>query len=372
MKAVGIIFANTYETDLDELTQKRTMAAVPFGGRYRLIDFALSNMVNAGIKNVGIITKSNYQSLMGHVRSGMEWDLDRKQSGLTFLPPFGSAGGSDVYVNRLESLEANLSFLRRVKEPYVVLCDCGYVGNLDFKDFMDFHEKTDAVMTGFYTEHPRNNVKGVTGTVASVDENGRMTELRITKEKPDDMKLLTNSWIVRREYLMELIKESIKDHKVSLRREVIAPMLKTSKVMAYKSEDPVLFLDDLSEYLKCNLDLLDKNVRDNIFKSDNGPILTKTKDSPPTRYGAEAKAENSLIADGCVIEGEVRDSVIFRGVRVKKGAKIENSVIMQDSTIGEYAKLNYAVLDKNVIIMDGRVLSGYITHPFFCARHSVI
>jgi glucose-1-phosphate adenylyltransferase len=252
------------------------------------------------------------------------------------------------------------------------MCDCGYVGNLDFGAFMDFHEKTDAVMTGFYTDHPLNNVKGVTGTVANIDKDGRITDLKVTEEKPDDMKLLTNTWIIGKEYLMEMLSRAVKEHKVSLRREVIAPMLKTEKIMAYKSEDPILFLDDLSGYLKCNLDLLNKNVRNDIFDSDNGPVLTKTKDSPPTRYGSEAKVSNSLIADGCIIEGEVKDSVIFRGVRVKKGAKIESSVVMQDSTIGEYAQLNCAVLDKNVIIMDGRTLSGYITYPFFCARHSVI
>jgi len=373
MNAVGIIFANTYDVDLNELTQKRTLAAVPFAGRYRLIDFTLSNMVNSGIRNIGLITKGNYQSLLGHVRTGAEWDLDRKNSGLTILPPFSTMNGDSIYDNRLEALASNFSFLRRAKEKYVLMCDSSYVGNVDLKEYFDFHVQTGAALTGLYSDKVMNNQKGVKGTTAIVSSSGRITDMTIARETPEGSKILINTWLINRERMMEIIEQAIHDNKRSLRRDVIIPAIESQKIMAFRTDSRILALDNLQSYLASNLDLLDEDVRADILGTGKGrPILIKTRDSAPTRYGLESKTANSLIADGCIIEGEVRNSVIFRGVRVKKGAVVENSVIMQDSTIGEYVNLNYAILDKNVIIQDGRMLSGYLTHPFFCQRNSVI
>lgn len=372
MKALGIIFTNKYDIDLDELTVYRTMGAVPFAGRYRLIDFVLSNMVNSDIVNIGMITRKNYASLLKHVRAGMEWDLDRKKSGLTILPPFNLISSDNIYENRLEALEANCVYLRESNEKYVILSDTNYVGNIDYNKMLDYHIKTGAEITGFYTRKTRNNQIGVKNTCIAVDEDGRITDIQILSEKPDNMYVAINTWIMEREYLLDLMEKARMMGATSFRRDVVRPMLKDHKIMAYEHPGVILCLDNLSAYLQSNLDLLDEGIRNDLFHSENGPIITKTKDSAPTRYGFHAKVANSLIADDCLINGEVKNSIIFRGVRIEEGAHIENSVIMQESKIGHNARLNYAVLDKRSTINDDRMLSGYLTHPFYCGTKVTI
>lgn len=372
MDMLGLIFADSYDVDLRELTEKRTLAAVPFGGRYRVIDFMLSNMANAGIRNIGIITTSKYDSLMGHVRAGAVWDLDRKMSGIAFLPPFATGNMESVYENRLEAMQANLTYLRGKREKYVLFGSCNYVANIDFRRMLEYHIKTGAKITGLYTKDPVNKQLDLPTTEYKIAKSGRITDVRIAPGMLDGMDAATNTYIIGREDLIEILGETLREGKKSFRRDVLIPEIGMDKVMAYKADDTLLFLDDISCYLKSSLALLDKDIREELFHAEGRPIITKVKDSAPTRYGRDAVATNSLIADGAIIEGEVRNSVIFRGAKVKRGAVVENSVIMQDSTIGEDAKLSYAVLDKNAIINDGRVLSGYITHPFYVAHKVVI
>lgn len=372
MNMLGVIFADSYDVDLKELTDKRTLAAVPFGGRYRVIDFMLSNMANAGIRNIGIITTRKYDSLMGHVRSGSVWDLDRKMSGVSFLPPFATGNMKSVYENRLEAMQANLTFFRNKREKYVLFGSCNYVANIDFKKMLDYHIATGAKITGLYTRKPVNKQLDLPTTEYKIAHDGRITDVSIVPGLLDGMDAATNTYIIGREDLIDILEETLREGKKSFRRDVLIPEISKDRVMGYRSEDTLLFLDDISCYLKSTLALLDKDVRQELFHSEDRPIITKVKDSAPTRYGRDAVATNSLIADGAIIEGEVRDSVIFRGVKIKRGAVVENCVIMQDSTIGEDARLNYAVLDKNVIINDGRMLSGYITHPFYVAHKVVI
>jgi glucose-1-phosphate adenylyltransferase len=368
----GIVFADTYDVELDELLEKRTLAAIPFGGRYRLIDFVLSNAVNAGMKNIGIITRLNYQSLMHHVRSGAEWDLDRKRSGLTFLPPFSTEHLGAVYKNRLHSLEANVSFLRGLEEKYVIMSGCSDVVNLDLKKALDYHIRTGARLTVLYAPEPINNQPGVRGTCLSVNDEGRITDFVVTTVNPKGRFISMNMFIMERQDLLDILYEAIDTGKKSFREDVVAPMLSTDKVMGYPIHEKVLFLDNLPGYLMSNLSLLDRDIRENLFQSDNGPVITSVKDSPPTRYGPGASVKNSLIADGTIIDGTVENSVIFRGVKIGKGARVRNCVIMQDSVVSDGVRLDYAVLDKEVLIEPDRILAGYITQPFFCRRNTRI
>jgi glucose-1-phosphate adenylyltransferase len=372
MRAAGLIFADSYDVDLTNLTDKRTLAAVPFGARYRVIDFMMSSMVNADVRNVGIITSQRYHSLMRHIRGGEPWDLDRKRSGVDFLPPFSNTNNSVVYENRLEAFQANLMYLKEIPEDYIIFTSCNYVANIDFKRMLDFHISTGADITGMYTNSPINKQPELPVTEYRVEDDGRISDVRVAPGHIDGMKIAANTYIMGREKLIASVEESIRDGRKSFRRDILSEYVKHGKVMAYEAKETLLFLDDTSNYLKSSLRLLDKNIRDEIFHNEGRPIVTKVKDSAPTKYGPEAKVCNSLIADGAQIDGEVRNSIIFRGVKIKKGSLVENSVVMQDTTVGECVRLNYAVLDKNVYINDGRMLSGYITHPFYVGHRVII
>lgn len=372
MNAVGIIFADSYDVDIDDLMKTRTLASLPFGGRYRIIDFQLSDMANSGIRNIAVITTQRYQSLMDHIGAGDEWDLDRKTSQLKIIPPLSMEKAKSVYKNRLEALQANVDYLRDRREKYVVVTGCNYVGNIDFQAMIDFHEKMGADITGLCVRNPYNKENDVDSTIYTVNSDGFLTDIKIGKNNSPDSIFATNAYVMEREYLINELERTEAQHKTSFRMDVIAPAIKKGRVAAYVDDETILFMDNLTGYLKANIALLDNDIRKEIFARKDKPIITKVKDSAPAEYGPEADVTDSLIADGSRIEGKVVNSIIFRGVHIKKGAVIENSVIMQDSSVGENVELNYAILDKNVIINDGRKLSGYITHPFFVGRDEVI
>lgn len=364
MNAVGIIFADAYEAEINELTETRTMAALPFGARYRVIDYLLSNMTNAGIHNVGIITNSRYESLMDHVRSGIEWDLDRKNGGLHILPPFSFQGGIR-YEHLLEAMRANVSFLDKCPEDYVIFCSSTCIGNVDLKAMLDYHIKSEACVTVLCTRNPVSKQQGMPSTEYELDSEGRVWKIQINRPViPEGAAVGANTYIINRKELLHLLRDPDNAKASSWREDILMPHLQDKKIMGYETKETLLYFDNVVAFLQSNLALLDSNLRDELFQQENRPIITRVGDSAPAWYGPTSKVSNSLIAAGTVIEGEVRNSVIFRGVHIKEGAVVENSVVMRDVTIGEDAYLNYAILDKDVLINDKRMLSGYITHPF--------
>ncbi len=372
MKMLGLIFADEHDAAISDLTLKRTFAAIPFGARYRIVDFFISNMTNSGIRNIGVIATTKYESLMGHVRYGGEWDLHRRKSGLTVLPPFSFSSGEARYENILEALQANLSYIRDCKEEYVLFTCCDAIGNIDYSAMLEQHIRSGARFTCLCTKTPLNKEQGVRTTIYAADEKNRITDIQIRKNHKEGDLISTHTYIMSREELLDILTQSIDLNKKSLRRDVLIPALKTSKVMAYVTDEQLTYVDNVSSYLKSNLALLNKDLRHELFMQELRPIITRTGNSSPTFYSENSQTANSIIAAGSVIEGTVRNSIIFRNVHIKEGAVVENCVINQDCTIGEGAVLNYAVLDKGVIINDKRLLSGYVTHPFFVEPDSVI
>ena len=368
MDAAGIILADNIAGLLSELTQRRTLAAVPFGAKYRQIDFSLSNMVNAGINNVGIIMSQHYDSVMHHVQSGAVWDLDRKLAGLRYLPPLAAPGSSLSNGDRVESLRSNLIYIQELKEEYIVIAGTGYVGSVDFAALVEDHIKKGADITCFFSDNVANQAPLHKRIGLTTDRDGRIRSIDTSQHDAINCELAMSTYVMRREALFDLIDWLGEALKTSAAPAVLQQMIDEMKVYAHVTDELVIYLEDLPTYLAGNLSLLEYDIRKQLFHSESGPVMTKTKDSAATRYGKDARVSNSMIADGAVIEGEVRNSVIFRGARVKKHAVVENCVIMQDSTVGEGARLNYAILDKDVLINDGRMLSGYLTHPFYCKR----
>ncbi len=366
MSALGIIFSNIHDENLAELTRGRTMGSVPFGGRYRLIDFALSNMVNSKITKVGVITKSNYQSLMDHLGSGKDWDLARKNGGIIILPPFGAAESEALYKTRLEALKGIRSFLTRSREEYVVMCDCDSVYRADFNEIINLSNKKnfDIIMMTKRIEEGENLPSD--GTFVKTDKDGRITQLMTKPDKEKGTSLFLNVYILKKSLLENLISDAAARGYKHFTGEVLAGRLKELRIYSYDFEGYFASINSLAGYYEESLALLKAPVRKELF-GDRG-VYTKVRDSAPTKYGVGAVVNDSLIADGCVIEGEVYGSVLFRGVKVGRGTVIKNSILFQDAVTGENCELSCVIADKNVTIRDRRTLSGCELQPYFIAK----
>ena len=362
MSAVGVVFSNIHDENVPELSRQRTMGSLPYGGRYRLIDFALSNLVNSGVTTVGIITKNNYQSLMDHLGSGKDWDLARKTGGMVLLPPFGNENGG-LYKNRLEALKGITGFLSRRNEDYVILCDCDGVYRMDFSDVIDYHEAKQADITVVCKDMDYY-------TVVAVDKNDRVTDLKINEKITGCSHFYSNIMVIGRSFLMSIINDAIARGYNSFREDVIMKNLKSLKVYAYDFEGYYATIDSFGSYYKHNMELLDKQVRDELFGARD--IYTKVRDSAPSKYGDAAILRNSLVSDGCIVEGTVENSILFRGVKIGKGSVVKNSIIMQDTVIGENVNLDCVITDKNVVIRDRRTLSGCEIQPYFLPKGSMV
>ena len=370
MRAVGIIFSNIHDDSVPELARIRTLGSIPFGGRYRLIDFPLSNMVNSGIDTVGIITKSNYQSLMDHVGSGKDWDLARKDGGVIILPPFGDAESSSLYTSRLEALKGITGFLFRADEEYVVMTDCDSVSRINYRDVIEYHAKNRADITLVYKKYENGTYSAKNATTFDI-EDGRIVGVNY-KEKLNDKysNVFTNIFVMKKSLLQNIVMDSISHNKRHFMTDVIADNVNAMKIMGYEHKGVFEAITSLQAYYDSNMKMLDANVRHEVFGDRS--VFTKIRDSAPTKYGNSAIVKNSMIADGCVIEGEVENSILFRNVKVARGAVVKNSIVMQNTVLGENSSLNCIIADKNVTIRDRKVLSGSENHPFYIGKGIMI
>lgn len=364
---VGVIFSSLNEENVPELTKVRSTGSIPYGGRYRLVDFALSNMVNSGITTVGMITKNNYQSLMDHIGSGKDWDLARKEGGLILLPPY-SDETEILYKNRLEALKGTVSFLRKAKEDFVVIADSDAVYKLDYSKVIDFHVKKNADITMVYHEHEVK--KSHYYMTFETNKDGRITELDINPLADGVKKNYVNVMVARTSFLLRLIQNAFQHGYTSFGKDILSPGIKTYKMYGYKLEGYYANIDSLASYFKANYDLLNKDIRNEIFGDRD--VYTKVNDSAPAKFAPTAKVKNSLISDGCLIEGTVENCVLFRGVKVGKGSVVKNCILMSENIVGENCNLAYVVSDKDSVIRDNRVLAGCEIQPYFINKGSLI
>ncbi len=369
-KILGIIFSNMHDEVLRELTERRTMASVPFGGRYRFIDFTLSSFVNSNIQSVGVITKSNYQSLMDHLGSGREWDLARKREGLFILPPFGNAG-SGIYRGRIEALSGIMGFIKHSNARYVVLADCDMIYNIDIKDVLNAHIERQAEITVAYQKKLITTDNSRESTVVVCDNNARVQDVMLSPTIEGEHCVSINLMILEKSLLERLVSENMSRNLYSLEKDVLQARASSLRIYGYEYTGFCAKVDSMRDYYDANMLMLKKEVRDELFLPIR-PVYTKVRDDMPVKYGLSSSVKNSLIADGCVIEGEVENSVLFRGVTVGKGAKVQNSIVMQDTVIGDQSVLNYCITDKDVTIKDNRTLMGYLSYPVFISKGSVV
>ena len=379
MTVAGLIFSNIHDNNVPELTQKRTMASVPYGGRYRLIDFTLSNMVNAGISKIGILTQYNYQSLLDHVGSGKDWDLSRSEGGLKIIPPFitafdNASKSTQSYTHRLESLMGAYNFISKSKEDYFVLSDCDTVCNIDLRDVINYHIENHADITIVAKNTYLTKEEAAGSTIVETDDSGKVVNLLYSPANFEgNFNLCLNIFVLKREYLVNILLESIARGYRSLTQDIIVRNKDTAKFMMYSKFDGYYAsISSLDKYYKCSMDLLKPEIKADLFGIKNRPVFTKVKNFVPAKYLGESKVKNSLIADGSVIEGTVENSIIFRGVKVGKGAVVKNCILMQDTYVGDNSTLNCVICDKGVVIKNGRNLSSHETHPFSVGKGTVI
>lgn len=363
MKMTGIIFSNIYDASLGDLTSRRTVASLPFGGRYRLVDFALSNMVNSNISKIGIITKYNYQSLMDHIGSGLEWDLNHKNTNLYFLPPFVT-GGTNVYRGNLEALSNAVNFLQQNKPDYVVMCDTAVICNINFEKALENHIASGADVTAIASGSVESYEKDDTDLHLKVDSRGIVTDLAIGKKLGDDSLVGMGMFIVERKFLLNIINNYVSRGRYSFEKDfLLSSFVEDSiKINVFKFDGPVLRNHNILSYFKNNFKLMDENVRVNMFYK-KAPIYTKVRDEAPTFYAEGCQVHDSLIADGCVISGKLENTVVFRDVSIEEGAKVKNSIIMQGTTIGKGARIENAIIDKDATITPGAELVGGSSSP---------
>ncbi len=357
MKVLGLILAGDKGKALGKLTTKRASAAVPIGGKYRAIDFTISNMVRSGIRKIGVITQYNPRSLMDHLGSGREWDLDRKNGGLYILQPYASENEMYWYHGTADAIFQNMTIFRRGSEDYVLIGSGDHIYNADFNALYDYHMISMADITVM-----TKSINGYDPTlygIVKVDEEGKIIKLEEKIKKPSGDKINLGIYFMNKKLLMDLLYASVPNGKYDLLHDVIISNLNVLRIMSYEFKGYWKNVKkSVMGYKNINMDMLNPQISKELFYK-NGKIFTKLKDMAPPKITPTGKIANSIVADGSIISGKVMNSVIFRNVKIKSGAVVEDSIVLEGSVVEEGAKIYNCILDKNVTIRSERVYRGY-------------
>ena len=370
MRVMGIIFTN--DASLGDLTIKRTMASLPFGGRYRQVDFALTNLSCAGVRHVGIISRYNYQSLMNHIGDGEEWGLELGEGGLEFLTPYAMST-SHTYRGKLESLYSAMDFLEYGgDDEYVVMIDSAVLSNIDLKKVLDAHVKSGKDVT-VVTKAGIADGKKVLDLALKLDAKGEVEDMVVDYAAGEDYTASMDIFVLSKKWLMEQVKEHMARNLFHMDRDLVLGGWQKGMVSVnvYPFEGVAMFNESIEEYFANSLSLTKKEIRHDLFGA-NHPVYTKVRDRVPSYYGEGCEIENCLVADGCILEGEAEDSILFRQVTICPGAEVEHCVIMNDSVVGQGADLEYVILDKDVTVRPGTVLKGTAKNPIIIKRGETV
>ena len=365
INAMGLILADHDRVVLSELSQPRALAAMPFGGRYRIIDFALSNMVNSGIKRVGVIAMKKYRSLMDHLGTGSSWDLDRMEKGLSILPPYLS---SSYFNSERNDLNGLLDFVKSAKERFVVVCDSNVIMNVELDKLVEAHQENDADMTVMYN---LDSNKFGSPTFSLVLERGVLKDLLVDAPEPPTQRNSLGVMVMERQFLIGLLEEGIARGRTEFTMEILLKMYNRFKIRGFDYKGTALRINSVATYFSSSMRLLDDDIRRELYNTER-PVYTKVKDEAPALYHDGNEVSNSLISDGCDITGTVKDSILFRGVHVGRHAELHNCIIMQDSQIGDGAVLNNVIIDKNTIIRPGVRLQGQTDYPVVIGKGVIV
>lgn len=364
---MGILTLNETETDIRSLTTNRPLASIPIAGRYRVIDFILSNMVNSGIQNIGIFTQSNSRSLTDHLGTGKPWDLNRKLDGL-FLFNYNINGSINYNIKMLIN---NMDYLYKSRQKNIILASSYMICNIDFNQAVKNHDNSKKDITVIYTKVNNADKNLINCDVLNINENNKVISVGKNIGVDKKANISMEMFIMKKEILIDLIYKCIQTGYYSTLKDSIYQNIDSLNVNAYEFNGYIECINSIKRYYIANMDMLNlKTTKELFFK--NGVIYTKTKDEAPTKYVNGSNVTNSLIANGCIIEGSVENSILSRHVFIHKNAEVKNSIILQNCEIKSGAKLNNVIIDKNVIINRNKQLKGTPEFPLVIEKKSLI
>lgn len=354
----GLISSNYNNTKFGKLTAHRPIASIPFGSRYRMIDFPLSNMVNSGITQVGLITPHIYRSIMDHLGSGKDFGLSRKNGGLFILP--GSTYGYDLGKGKfsIRDCRGNMQFFQKTKYDRLVLTTCSKIYNIDYRDVEKVHEEKDANITFVYQKDATGNEGDC---VLDFDARGKLNGIRRLKKKEKKVNLYLDGTIIEKNAMMKIL-DWYKDNSYMDVMEAIAENIDRFSIATYEFKGFARAISSVQEYMEVSKELLNEEVMRELFMGDR-LIHTKIHDAPPVKYTDTAVVKNALVGTGSIVKGYVENSIIFRDVVIEEGAKIKNAIIMQKCHIGKKAVIEDAIIEKAVDIDEGEVHKGTDKKP---------
>ncbi len=370
MNVMGIIFTN--DASLGELTHKRTMASLPFGGRYRQVDFALSNLCSAGVRRVGVISRHSYQSLMNHIGDGEEWGMELEQGGLEYLTPYATSA-KDSYRGKLESLHTAKDSLKYGPEDeLVVMIDSAVISNIDLKDVIASHVESGRDITVVTKQGITNGEKQI-DLALKLDDNGEVVDMAVDYAASADYVASMDIFVLNKKWLLAKVADHIAHNLYHMDRDLVMGGWQKGEVSVnvYQFPGVAMYNESVEEYFRNSLALIDSNIRHDVF-GYNHPVYTKVRDRVPSYYGENCQIDDCIVADGCMLEGKAVNSVLFRQVTIAENAEVEDCVIMNDTVVGEGAKLKNVILDKDVTVRPGAVLVGTVQNPIIIKRGETV
>jgi len=367
-QVVGIINLQEGNSLIRELAATRAVEALPFAGRYRLVDFAISNMVNSGISTVGLLLPDFSRAVLDHIRSGKDWDLARRRDGLTYLP--AALPDNDSRKGDLKDIYANLDFAELSGKQYVLLTNASYIYNIDFQDVVEFHKKSAADITMVYTKAQID--REGKSVVIQTSTNGIVTDLAEVPAIKAGQKDVMGAYLMPVPTFAYLVRSTYERGGQDFLLDALIRHAEEFKISAYKHEGYVAHINSTMEYYEANRDCLKPEVWEELFMNNDRPIFTKVKDEVPVQYKETACVKNSLVANGCEIRGTVENSILFRGVIVGPGAVVKDSILMQRCDVQEGARVENVICDKNVIITKNRWLKGAENYPYIVTKNARI
>ena len=369
---IGLCLSDPHPDHASDGSPIRTLSAARFAGRYRLVDFMLSNMVNSGIHSIGIILNSHYQSLIGHIGMGKEWDLARKSGGVTFFPPYHADDRRSVNSELDGPLQRAAQFLVESKQDYIVLADSSIIYNMDYRTAVEAHKRSGADVTAIYTKKKITTGERENTIAFTLSDEGRVKGIDLPTPNADFANVSLGAYIMHKRNFIQLTAGEKHCGMLRFSRILLSAALERLNVVGFEFKGYSAHICSVETFFHYNLDILDIEKMNALFNFEGRQISTNRKDSLPAKYGKQSDIKNSIVADGCQIDGTVINSVICRNVKIGAGAVVKNCVLQDDTIIEKNATLDYIITDRAVVISENRSMMGYKTYPVYIERRRVI
>lgn len=369
-RCVGIINGGENAESFGGLCKNRPVYMLPIGGRYRLVDFTISNMVNHGIKSVALYTGKKMRSTMDHIGNGNPWDLDRRFNGIFMFPPI-LENGHGQQRGDIHQFHSTEPFFEHIKEKYVFICNPDILAKVDIDSAFKHFRDTDADITLIYKKQKDPHGDFIHKDKMIIDGEGNIESMGINLGTEKEFNLFLEKGFIKKEVFLRLVRQSIERGDTHYLKNAILQNIGKYKINTYEFEGHVENISDLKNYYDANLNLLNEDIAEEVFHQ-GGTVFTKAKDEPSTLYEKDSNVKNSIVANGCIINGTVENSIIFRGVKIGKGAIIRNSIVMQKSWIEENATVVNSILDKYTTVEEGARIAGSSSIPYVVEKNQVI